>query len=292
MFLMKRMASWEVKYGQIGLSGENNITTRSIFKDYFGKMFTLNTFNGTYKNVSFLDKISESYVRLCCSPFFKQLKADDIIYISIENEDTIKITQNEPIESINNEAINNTFTETELKDLIIELTKENIKLKENNSKLLEYKNQLDKYENLDKIFKDEKFLEDWLERNIHKVIPELDVIDRQITITWPDFRTSRLDLLCIDKTTKELVIIENKIKGRNRTLETQYLTYKAWVVNNIDKINDKYKYNELNATRNFKFVIITDTFNDKVENMCRGNNISLIVIDGGVIFEEIVPYDF
>jgi hypothetical protein len=286
------MASWEIKYGQILLSGENNISARDIFKDYFGKLFTLNTFKGTYKNVNFLDKLSKANVRLCCSQFIKQLKTDDIIYISIENEDTLKISQNEPTSILSsNKTVSKKYTEGELKNIIIELTKENQKLKEYNSELLEYKNQLDKYESLDKIFKDEKFMEDWLERNIHKVIPDLDVIDRQITVSWPDLKTSRFDLLCIDKTTKELVVIENKVRGRNKTLETQYLTYKAWIVKNIDKINDTYKNCNLKATNNFKFVIITDTINDKIENMCSGNNIPLIFIDGGVIFEEIVPYD-
>jgi hypothetical protein len=292
MYIKKRMASWEIKYGQILLSGENNISARDIFKDYFGKIFTLDTFKGTYKNVNFLDKLSKSNVRLCCSQFVKQLKADDVIYISIENEDIIKISQNEPINNATtNQSISKKFTENELKNIIIDLTRENQKLKEYNSELLEYKNQLDKYESLDKIFKDEKFMEDWLERNIHKVISDLDVIDRQITVSWPDLKTSRLDLLCIDKTSKELVVIENKVKGRNKTLETQYLTYKAWIVKNIDKINDKYKSHNLKATNNFKFVIITDTINDKIESMCSGNNIPLIFIDGGVIFEEIVPYE-
>ena len=286
------MASWEIKYRQILLSGENNISARDLFKDYFGKTFTLNTFKGIYENVNFLDKLSKTNVRLCCSQFIKQLKTDEVIYISAENEDTIKITHDEPVtNTINHQTISQAHSEGELKDIIIKLTKENQKLKEINSELLEYKNQLDKYENLDKIFKDEKFMEDWLERNIHKVISDLDVIDRQITVSWPDLQNSRFDLLCIDKTTKELVIIENKVRGRNKTLETQYLTYKAWITKNIDKINDKYKSCGLKATNNFKFVIITDTINSKIENMCSGNNIPLIFIDGGVIFEEIVPYD-
>lgn len=93
-------------------------------------MFTLNTFKGAYKNVNFLDKLSKSNVRLCCSQFVKQLKMDDIIYISIENDDTIKISQNEPINNVtNNQKNSKKYTEDELKDIIIELTKENQKLK-------------------------------------------------------------------------------------------------------------------------------------------------------------------
>jgi hypothetical protein len=132
-------------------------------------------------------------------------------------------------------------------ELIAKLIKENQQLRETNAELFLYKERIDKYENLQKIFDDEKFMEDWLERNIHKAIADLDVIDRQITITWPDLKANRMDLLCLDRTTRELVIIENKINGNKKTLDAQYLKYRAWAGQN------------LKATENFKFVIITDT---------------------------------
>ena len=46
----------------------------------------------------------------------------------------------------------------------------------------------------------------------------------------------------------------------------------------------------LKATENFKFVIITDTTDIRLEAICEDNKIALILIDGGVIFEELVPY--
>jgi hypothetical protein len=144
---------------------------------------------------------------------------------------------------------------------------------------------------LQKIFDDEKFMEDWLERNIHKAIADLDVIDRQLTITRPDLKANRMDLLCLDRTTRKLVIVENKVKGNKKTIDTQYLKYRAWAGQNIDKINDKYKNHNLKATEIFKFVIITDTIDDSFESMCRYEKIPLILIDGGVIFEEIVSYN-
>ena len=292
MYIKKTMASWEINYGQILLSGENNVLARDIFKQFFGVPFILKTFLGKFENVSFVDRFTERNVRICCSKFVKQLKENDIIYLSIENSETIKISQNVP-ENKNKTTDQKTikYTEDELKNIIIKLTEENQKLRQINSNLLEYKEQLEKYQSLNKIFDDEKFMETWLEKNIHKILPDLEVIDRQITISWSDLRTGRPDLFCIDRTTKELVVIENKVRGRNKTLETQYLTYKAWIAKNLDKINEKYKSNNIKATQNFKFIIISDTKNEKIVDMCEGNNIPLIVIEGGVIFDMIVPYD-
>jgi len=292
MYIKKKLASWEIKYGQILLSGENNELARNIFKDFFGKSFTLNTFKGIYKNINF-NNSSSIKIRLSCSPFIKQLKTNDIIYISIENEEIIKISQEEPNIETKNEDSNNihNYTIDELKNIIIALTKENQLLRRTNTELFVYKERIDKYESLQKIFADEKFLEKWLVHNIHKAIADLDVIDRQITITWPDLKFNRMDLLCLDRTTRELVIVENKVKGNKKTIDTQYLKYRAWVGENIEKINEKYKESNIKATENFKFVIITDTVDDSFESMCRFERIPLILIDGGVIFEEIIPYE-
>jgi hypothetical protein len=46
----------------------------------------------------------------------------------------------------------------------------------------------------------------------------------------------------------------------------------------------------LKATDNFKFVIITDTTDERLEAICEDSKITLIFIDGGVVFEERVPY--
>jgi len=101
---------------------------------------------------------------------------------------------------------------------------------------------------------------------------------------------NRPDFFCLDKTTRELIIVENKVRGRFKSLETQYLTYTACVRNHLDEINEKYKNNNLQATEDFRFVIITDTTNERLETICESHKITLVLIDGGVIFEEIVPY--
>jgi len=291
-YILKKIVPWEIKYGQIMFSGEKNIKARHIFGKFFGKSFNLETYNGIFKDVHFNEKSSDLNVRLPCSQFFKNLSPSDEFYVCAKNDETIMVSKTEP--HTNNNQTNNLskkFTELELLEIIAKLTKENQQLRETNTELFIYKERIDKYENLQKIFDDEKFMEDWLERNIHKAIADLDVIDRQLTINWPDLKASRMDLLCLDRTTRELVIVENKVKGNKKTIDTQYLKYRAWAGQNIDKINEKYKDKNLKATENFKFVIITDTIDDSFESMCRYQKIPLILIDGGVIFEEIVPYN-
>jgi hypothetical protein len=291
-YIEKKIVAWEIKYGMIMFSGEKNILARNIYANYFGKSFNLETYNGTFNEVHFNEKTSNSYVRLSCSAFFKKLSPNDEFFVSAKDDKTILITKNEPKDNTNQKNTKmNKLTEVELLEIIAKLTKENQQLRETNSELFEYKERIDKYESLQKIFDDEAFMEDWLERNIHKAIADLDVLDRQLIITWPDLKTNRMDLLCLDKTTRELVIVENKVKGNKKTIDTQYLKYRAWAGTNLDQINEKYKGQNLKATENFKFVIITDTIDDSFETMCRYEQIPLILIDGGVIFEEIVPYN-
>jgi hypothetical protein len=291
-YILKKIVPWEIKYGQIMFSGEKNIKARSIFNKFFGKSFNLETYNGLFNEVHFNEKSSDANVRLPCSQFFKKLSPNEQFYVYVKDNDTITISKSEPDDKKNqsqNTAIK--FTDLELLEIIAKLTKENQQLRETNAELFVYKERIDKYENLQKIFDDEKFMEDWLERNIHKAIADLDVIDRQLTITWPDLKVNRMDLLCLDRTTRELVIVENKVKGNKKTIDTQYLKYRAWAGQNIDKINERYKNQNLKATENFRFVIITDTIDDSFESMCRYEKIPLILIDGGIIFEEIVPYN-
>jgi hypothetical protein len=291
-YIQKKIAPWEIKYGQIMFSGENNLKARDIFKEFFGKSFILETYKGHFDEIHFNEKSSDLWVRLSCSQFFKNLSQSEQFYIYVKDDKTITISKTEPNDKKNqSQNLQKKFTELELLELIAKLTNENQQLRETNSVLFPYKERIDKYENLQKIFNDEKFMEDWLVRNIHKAIADLDVIDRQPTITWPDLKTNRMDLLCLDRTTKELVIVENKVKGNKKTIDTQYLKYRAWAGENLDKINEKYKNQKLKATENFKFVIITDTIDDSFESMCRYEKIPLILIDGGVIFEEIVPYN-
>lgn len=295
-YIKKTIASWEIKYGQIALTGDLYQKSISIFKDLIGNTFDIKTFKGIYKNKHFIHYPDKNSLRLACGPFFKKLKEGDTFYLYPKSNSTIEISKTEPKEDnkeiIDEFSLKKKTDNKEILELLVSLIKENRQLKEFNNELLIYKERIEKFNNLDYIFEDEKFMEDWLERNIHKAVPNLDIIDRQPIIKWKKeaFLRNRPDFFCIDRTTKELVVVENKVRGRNRTIETQYLTYKAWVKNNIELINKTYEDYGLKATSKFRFVIITDKTDEKLEAICEDNDIALVLIDGGVIFEQIFPY--
>ena len=295
-YIKKTIAAWEIKYGQIALTGDLYHKTIKLFEEFIGNNFDIDTFKGLYKNKHFIHYPEKNSIRLACGPFFKKLKEGDTFYLYPKGNSTIKITNTEPKQDnkkiIDELPLKSKTDNEEVLELLVALIKENRQLREFNNELLIYKERIEKFNNLDYIFEDEKFMEDWLERNIHKAIPNIEIIDRQPVIKWKKeaFLRNRPDFFCIDKTTKEFVIVENKVRGRNRTIETQYLTYKAWAKNNLDLINEKYKEYGLKASSNFKFVIITDKTDEKLEAICEDNEIALVLIDGGVIFEQIFPY--
>ena len=289
------MASWEIKYGQIRISDYE--ISREIFKDYFGITFELVTFKGNFPNQNFLHYEEQRKLRLSCTSFFKQLNDGDVIYIQPLGPDKIGIHDKEPIEEIEHIIDDKAKidiikrADPEIMRLLVDLIKDNISLRKENEYLLTFKEKLEKYQDLQYIFDDEKAMEDWLERNIHRAVPDLEVIDRQIYISWKEpFMRAKPDLFCIDKTTKELVVIENKIRGRHRKVDTQYLKYRTWILDNLEILKEKYKDENLKPTQNFKFIIITDTTDERLERICEVNGIGLIIIEGGVNIQEIVPY--
>ncbi|MFC2070682.1 hypothetical protein ACFLTB_05885 [Chloroflexota bacterium] len=295
-YIKKTIAPWEIKYGQIAISRKDYEVAKTLFRDYFGVTFELETFMGTFPNRHFID--ATWGLRLACMPFFSKLNDSDTIYLLPSGYNKVKVTKEEPtgeIEGIEDRVVTESIpagTSTDVTKLLVDLVNENKALREaNNEELIRYKDRLEKYQNLEYIFEDERFMEDWLERNIHKALANLEVVDRQPVITWNEqFMRNKPDFFCLDKTTRELVIVENKVRGRHRKIETQFLSYNAWVKRNIDKINSQYKDKNLKATDNFKFVIITDTTDERLEAICEDSKIALVLIDGGVIFEEIIPY--
>lgn len=263
------------------------LLVKDFFKDYQDDFtFKLETFKGTTEQCKLRSSVDDIIILRC--DFFEELNQKELYLLKIKDKEVISITNIEDDNSCNN----NNFSEKQLLNVFAKIENENRELRNINTVLIDYKTKLDKYSKLEKIFNDEKFMEDWLVRNIHKVLADLEVIDRQPTITWPNSKIkNRPDLFCLDKTTRELVIIENKIRGNKTTLETQYLTYRAWISENIEQINNQYSKFKINATEKFKFVIITDTTDEKLETICKHNRIPLILIDGGVIFQQIIPYD-
>lgn len=294
-YIKKTIAPWEIKYGQIAISRKDYEVAKTLFRDYLGVTFELETFMGTFPNRHFID--AAWGLRLACTPFFSKLNDGDTIYLQPSDYAKVKVTKEEPtgeIERIEGKMVTEVIpagTSADVTKLLVDLVKENKALREVNEELIRYKDRLEKYQNLEYIFEDERFMEDWLERNIHKALANLEVIDRQPVVTWNEsFMRNKPDFFCLDKTTRELVIVENKVRGRHKKIETQLLSYKAWVRRNIDKINAQYKDKNLKATDNFKFVIITDTTDERLEAICEDSKITLIFIDGGVVFEERVPY--
>lgn len=295
-FIKKKIASWEIKYGQISITGKSYELAKKIFSEYIGITFELTTFLGDFPNRHFIHEDDRNKLRLACSPFFSSLKEGDVIYLKPLDVNTIAVYKKEPVEKKEPEVEEfkekiKEYSKSQVMNVLVDVIKENKILREENEELIKYKDRIEKYQNLEYIFEDEKFMEDWLERNIHKALANLEIIDRQIVITWKKtFMRNKPDFFCLDKTTRELIIVENKVRGRHRKVETQFLTYRAWVKRNLDKINEKYKDKDLKATKKFKFVIITDTTDERLEAVCEDNKIALILIDGGVIFEEIIPY--
>ncbi len=279
------------------MTGGDYEIAKVLFDSYLGKTFSLQTFLGSFSNRHFIHKEHRNSLRLACMPFFKELAEGQVTYLTPVDENTIVIFDKEPIdkETQPKVAVPKMNLPPEQKEdvvsVVLSLVKENMRLRQENEELIKYKDRLEKYQNLDYIFEGEKFMEDWLERNIHKALASLEIIDRQPIITWNEhFMLNKPDFFCLDKTTKEFVVVENKVRGRHRKVETQYLTYKAWVKRNLDAINEKYKDRGLKATNNFRFVIITDTTDERLEAICEDSSIALVLIDGGVVFEEVVPY--
>ena len=296
-YIKKKVAAWEIKYGQIALAGNDYRTAERLFADYFGKTFDLVTFKGPFPNRHLLHIQAYKQIRLACKPLFSKLNEGDVIYLHPIDESRIGVRKDEPtveVEQLGIAGVEEKMAKEgipEVMRLLVDLVKENRKLKEENEELLKYKDRLEKYQNLEYIFEDEKFMEDWLERNIHKALANLEIIDRQPVLCWNEpFMRNKPDFFCLDKTTKQLVIVENKVRGRHRRVETQFLTYNTWVKRKLDEINERYKDKGLKATENFKFVIIIDTTDERLQAICEDNKIALVLIDGGVIFEEVVPY--
>lgn len=118
-------------------------------------------------------------------------------------------------------------------------------------------------------------------------MPELEIIDRQPTASWPDGKFGRLDLLAINKESKDLVIIEVKTRKRSKSSGyDQFVRYVSWAKRNRSLLAEKYKARGLEPTEDPSFVIITDYADDEMKTICRDHGIQLIVLVGGISFER------
>lgn len=178
--------------------------------------------------------------------------------------------------------------DTALKDELLNAKSEIIDLQNEILNLREYKELYRKILDTDYLFSSEKFLESWLQENIHRILPELEIIDRQPTISWPDGQFGRLDLLAKNKETNDIAIIE--VKTRKRRLKSgydQFLRYTTWVRRFKNEIQDKYKLNKNTISDYPNFIIITDYTTQEMEAICKDHGITLIKVFGGLGFEKV-----
>ena len=73
-YIKKKIASWEIKYGQIAITGSDYKFTKKIFAVYLGRTFELATFKGNFLNRHFIHESTRNTLRLACAPFFNKLK--------------------------------------------------------------------------------------------------------------------------------------------------------------------------------------------------------------------------
>jgi len=176
----------------------------------------------------------------------------------------------------------------ELKNRIIDLQADVIRLQEDGTDLRTYKDRYQKILGTDFLFSSEKFFESWLQENMHRILPELDVIDRQPQARWADGKFGRLDLLAVHKESKGLCIIEVKTRKRSKhSGYDQFVRYISWASRSIDQLAETYSAHGLRPSERPSFIIITDYINDEMTAICEDHGITLIHVFGGLGFEKI-----
>lgn len=170
---------------------------------------------------------------------------------------------------------------------VISLQEELIELKDEIGHLRTYKEFYNKILNTDYLFSSEKFFENWIQDNIHRIFPEFEILDRQPCASWPDGKFGRLDLLAVNKESKDLVIIEVKTRKRSkRSGYDQFLRYTSWARRNIELLRAKFESYKLQPTNDPQFVIITDYVDDEMRAICKDHGITLVHIFGGLGIER------
>jgi len=104
--LKKKVESWEVKYGQIAITGNDYEAAKVLFRDYFGRTFELETFKGNFPRRHFLYYEARNFLRLACKPFFGGLNAGDVIYLKPIDQNRIEVLAGEPAKAGRDEDAN------------------------------------------------------------------------------------------------------------------------------------------------------------------------------------------
>lgn len=170
---------------------------------------------------------------------------------------------------------------------VIDLQEELISLQQQVEDLKSYKEYYNKILGTDYLFSSEKLFETWIQDNMHRIFPELEVIDRQPNISWKDGKFGRLDLLAMNKESKDLAIIEVKTRKRSKKSGyDQYLRYTSWVKRNIDLLKTKYEDFGVQPSIEPQFIIISDYVDEEMKAICKDHGITLMYIFGGLGFEK------
>ncbi len=166
---------------------------------------------------------------------------------------------------------------------VIDLQEEVIQLQQQIDDLKTYREYYGKILETDYLFSSEKFFESWIQENMHKIFPELEVIDRQPYASWSDGKFGKLDLLAMNKETKDLAIIEVKTRKRSKKSGyDQYLRYTSWLKRNMVSLKDKYSEFNVIPSDQPQFIIITDYIDEEMTAICKDHGITLIHIFGGL----------
>jgi RecB family endonuclease NucS len=284
------LKSYEVRYREILFTGEDYDRARKHFDDLLTKPFKLTTPKETYPDKRFTYDSEKRRIRLPCT-YFEKLNAGDVILIQKADNTLVISLEQKSFSPTTPITLNPEKDFAAVRDKVIALQDKIISLQEENGILQDYKRRLEEFENFEYFFADEQEMEEWLIKNMHKVLPDIEPIDQQIWVTWKDLSKNRMDIFAMDKTTRELVVIEVKTRKRRlKTAETQFMFYKTWVLKNLASLNEKYSVKGLRATQDFKFVIMTDFYGARLQEVCQTFGICLVNIDGGIHCEQIVPY--
>lgn len=170
---------------------------------------------------------------------------------------------------------------------VISLQEEVIQLQQQLDDLKSYKEYYNKILNTDYLFSSEKFFETWIQDNMHKIFPELEVIDRQPHMSWPDGKFGRMDLLAMNKENGDLAIIEVKTRKRSKkTGYDQYVRYTSWVKRNLELLKSNYVEHKVKPTSEPQFIIISDFIDEEMKAICNDHGITLVHIFGGLGIER------
>jgi len=174
----------------------------------------------------------------------------------------------------------------DVKDSLLEAQQQIIDLQNEVLNLRTYREQLSKILGVDYFFQSESMLEEWLVGNIQRVFPALQIIDRQPHASWPDGKFGRMDLLAMNRDTRDLTIIEVKTWRRaKKSGYDQFLRYTSWARNSLNALTEKYSFCGLRPTSELEFVIITDHADEEMKAICKDHGIKLVRLFGGLGFE-------